>query len=40
MKEPRVKKKIRHKFGDIIAITICAAICGADDLVSVKKTRK
>lgn len=36
MKDPRVKKKTRHKLIDIITISICAAICGADDWVSVE----
>ena len=36
MKDPRIKKKIRHKLDAIIVITICAAICGADDWVSVE----
>ncbi len=29
----RIKKKARHKLGDIIVITIGAAICGSDDWV-------
>lgn len=36
MKDPRVKKKTRHKLIDIIVISICAAICSADDWVSVE----
>ena len=29
--DPRIEKKCTHKLEDIIAITICAVICGADD---------
>jgi len=29
--DPRIEKKCAHKLSDIIAITICAVICGADD---------
>jgi predicted transposase YbfD/YdcC len=36
IKDPRMKKKIRHKLLDIIVITICGVICGADDWVSVE----
>lgn len=36
MRDPRVRKKTRHKLGDIIVITICAAICGADDWVAIE----
>ena len=36
MEDPRIKKKIRHKLDDIIVITICAAICSADDWVAVE----
>ncbi len=33
--DPRIQKKIKHKLIDIITITICASICGANDWVSV-----
>ena len=36
LKDPRIKKKIKHNLIDIVVITICAAICGADDWVSVE----
>ena len=36
MKDPRVKKKTKHTLIDIIVISICAAICSADDWVSVE----
>ena len=31
LKDPRIQLKTRHKLIDIIIITICAVICGADD---------
>ncbi len=31
LKDPRIQLKTRHKLIDIIVITICAVICGADD---------
>jgi len=40
LKDPRIKKKIKHNLIDIIVITICAAICGADDWVSVEEYGK
>jgi len=35
LSDPRIEKKTRHLLEDIIVITICAAICGADDWVAV-----
>jgi predicted transposase YbfD/YdcC len=35
LKDPRIQLKTRHKLIDIIIITICAVICGADDWVEV-----
>jgi predicted transposase YbfD/YdcC len=29
--DPRIEKKCRHKLEDIVAISICAILCGADD---------
>jgi len=29
--DPRIQKKCRHKLVDIVAISICAILCGADD---------
>jgi predicted transposase YbfD/YdcC len=34
--DPRIKKKTRHNLEDIIVITICAAVCGANDWVAVE----
>ncbi len=34
--DPRIKKKTKHKLEDIIVITICAAVCGANDWVAVE----
>jgi hypothetical protein len=30
LKDPRIQLKTRHKLIDIIVITVCAVICGAD----------
>ena len=35
LSDPRIEKKIKHNLEDIIVITICAAVCGADDWVAV-----
>lgn len=35
LKDPRIRLKIRHNLIDIIIITICAVICGADNWVDV-----
>lgn len=35
--DPRGRPNREHKFIDILVITICAAICGADDWVSVEQ---
>jgi predicted transposase YbfD/YdcC len=40
LSDPRMEKKTKHDLEDIIVITICAAICGADDWVSVEKYGK
>jgi len=40
LKDPRIRKKIKHNLIDIVIITICAAICGADDWVSVEEYGK
>ena len=29
--DPRIQKKCRHKLVDIVAISVCAILCGADD---------
>jgi predicted transposase YbfD/YdcC len=34
--DPRMEKKTKHSLEDIVVITICAAICGADDWVAVE----
>ena len=31
LEDPRVERAKRHELLDIIAITICAVICGADN---------
>ena len=36
MKDPRVERTNRHKLLDIIMITICGVICGADDWVNIE----
>jgi len=38
--DPRIQKKIKHKLIDIITISICASICGANDWVSVEQYGK
>lgn len=35
LNDPRIQLKTRHKLVDIIVITICAVICGADDWTEV-----
>ena len=35
--DPRQRQNREHKFIDILVITICAAICGADDWVAVEQ---
>lgn len=35
--DPRQRQNREHKFIDILIITICAAICGADDWVAVEQ---
>jgi predicted transposase YbfD/YdcC len=37
LSDPRGRQNQEHKFIDILVITICAAICGADDWVSVEQ---
>lgn len=37
LSDPRGRQNREHKFIDILVITICAAICGADDWVSVEQ---
>jgi len=36
IKDPRVERTKRHKLLDIIVITICGVICGADDWVNIE----
>ena len=38
--DPRVERTRRHKLVDIIAIAICATICGADSWVHVDLFRQ
>jgi predicted transposase YbfD/YdcC len=35
--EPRLKRRRLHELGDIFFITLCAAICGADDWVAIAR---
>jgi len=37
LKDPREQQNREHQFIDILVITICAAVCGADDWVSVEQ---
>ena len=37
LEDPRQRQNQEHKFIDILVITICAAICGADDWVAVEQ---
>ena len=37
--DPRVERTRRHKLVDIIAIAICATICGADYVLAVKENQ-
>ena len=37
LEDPRQRQNREHKFIDILVITICAAICGADDWVAVEQ---
>src|SRR4030067_2042051 len=36
LKDPRIERTKRHKLLDIIVITICGVICGADDWVNLE----
>ena len=36
LEDPRIERSKRHKLLDIIAIAICATICGADSWVHVE----
>jgi DDE_Tnp_1-associated len=35
--DPRVRRTRRHALVDILVITLCAAICGADDWVAIAR---
>ena len=35
IRDPRIERTKKHQLQDILAITICAVICGADDWVSI-----
>jgi hypothetical protein len=37
LKDPRIERTKCHLLGDIIVITICAVICGADNWVEVEE---
>ena len=34
--DPRIRLKTKHKLIDIIIITVCATICGADDWTEIE----
>ena len=36
LEDPRVERTKRHKLLDILAIAICASICGADSWVHIE----
>src|SRR5438876_205509 len=38
--DPRIDRTRRHKLLDIIFITLCAAVCGANDFVAIEKFGK
>lgn len=38
--DPRIDRQKRHKLEDILAIAVCAIICGADDWVSIEEFGK
>jgi hypothetical protein len=38
--DPRIEKKCRHKLEDIVAISICAILCGADDWNAIDRVWK
>ena len=35
--DPRVRRTRRHALVDILVITVCAVICGADDWVAIAR---
>ena len=35
--DPRIQKKCRHRLVDIVAIAICAILCGADDWNAIER---
>ncbi len=37
IKDPRVDRKKKHQLQDIFLITLCAAICGADNWVAIEE---
>lgn len=40
LKDPRVENLLRHKLIDIIGLTICAVICGADTWADIEEYGK
>ncbi|EFK07115.1 conserved hypothetical protein [delta proteobacterium NaphS2] len=36
LSDPRIRLKTKHKLIDIIVITVCATICGADDWTEIE----
>jgi len=37
LSDPRIELKTRHKLIDIIAVTLCAVICGADKWIEIAR---
>jgi hypothetical protein len=38
--DPRIERSKHHSLLDILVITLCAAICGADDFVAIETWAK
>ena len=38
--DPRMISKVHHKLSDIIALTVCAVICGAENWVEIESYGK
>ena len=36
LEDPRIERTKRHQLSDILVITVCAVICGADNWVEVE----
>ena len=40
LEDPRIERAKRHELRDILMITLCAVICGADNLVEIEEFGK